>query len=152
MWSTGIHRKKTKSTLGKENLYFSKRLQDLTRATIRMGTDQIPSGLHSVALLPATRLATEGNWAGLIFAKTSGTLLGTGKKKNWPIADWCVPSNDPRNYCGTNFDSSSLHLWPTLLGAWERLDPWHWTTNVQNAAGSILYLRNLTALKLNKIL
>ena len=28
--------------------------------------------------------------------------------KKWPIADQRVPSNDPRNYCWTHFDSSSL--------------------------------------------
>ena len=36
-----------------------------------------------------------------------GLLLGTGKK-NWPIADWRVPSNNPRNNCVTQFGSSSL--------------------------------------------
>ena len=36
-----------------------------------------------------------------------GLSLGTGKKK-WPIADRHIPSNDPRNHCGTHFGSSSL--------------------------------------------
>ena len=31
-----------------------------------------------------------------------------GQGKNWPIADWHVPGNDPRNNCGTHFGSSSL--------------------------------------------
>ena len=30
------------------------------------------------------------------------------KGKNWPIADRRVPSNDPRNNCGTHFGSSPL--------------------------------------------
>ena len=49
----------------------------------------------------------EENWADLTFAKTSGTVA-TDNKKNWPIADRLVPSNHPRNTCGTRFDSSSL--------------------------------------------
>ena len=31
------------------------------------------------------------------FAKTSGTV--TRNKKNWPIADQRVPSNDPKSLC-----------------------------------------------------
>ena len=34
-----------------------------------------------------------------------GLLLREGKK-NWPIDDRRVPSNDPRNNCGTHFSSS----------------------------------------------
>ena len=31
-----------------------------------------------------------------------------GQGKNWPIAEWRVPSNDPRKNCGTNFGSNFL--------------------------------------------
>ena len=40
------------------------------------------------------------------FRRLLRLLLGTGKK-NWPIADRRVPSNDTRNNCGTYFSSSS---------------------------------------------
>ena len=30
------------------------------------------------------------------------------REKNWPIADRRVPSNNPRNHCGTHFGSSSF--------------------------------------------
>ena len=36
-----------------------------------------------------------------------GLLLGTGEK-HWPIADQCVPSNHPRNNCGTHFGTSQV--------------------------------------------
>ena len=49
----------------------------------------------------------EGNLDNLTFAKTYGTVT-RDRKKNWPIADWRVPSNNPRNNCGTHFSSSSL--------------------------------------------
>ena len=40
-----------------------------------------------------------GNWAQLIFAKTSGTVSrDTGKK--WAIADQRALSNSPTNNCG----------------------------------------------------
>ena len=26
--------------------------------------------------------------------------------KNWPIADWCIPCNDPRNSCEMHFFAS----------------------------------------------
>ena len=43
-------------------------------------------------------LEARRNWAELTFAKTSGTVTGD---RNWPIADWRVHSNNPRNNCGT---------------------------------------------------
>ena len=49
----------------------------------------------------------EGNWAELIFAKTSGSV-SKDRGKNWPIADRCVLCNDPRDTCGRYFDSSPL--------------------------------------------
>ena len=36
-----------------------------------------------------------------------GLLLET-RNKNWPIADWRGPSNDPRNNCGIHFGSRPL--------------------------------------------
>ena len=33
-----------------------------------------------------------------------------GQDKNWPTADWPVPSNDSRNNCGTHLGSTSLLL------------------------------------------
>ena len=41
------------------------------------------------------------------FAKTSGAVT-RDREKNWPIADWRVPSNDPRINCGTHLGSSLL--------------------------------------------
>ena len=52
-------------------------------------------------------LETRGNWVELNFAKTSRTFT-RDRKKNWPISDRRVPTNRPRNNCGTHFDSSSL--------------------------------------------
>ena len=52
-------------------------------------------------------LETRGNWAELNFPKTSGTVTRDGEE-NWPIAGRRVPSNHPRNNCGTHFGSSSL--------------------------------------------
>ena len=40
--------------------------------------------------------------------KLSRVNFRKGTGKNWPIADRCVPSNDPRNNCGTYSGSSSL--------------------------------------------
>ena len=47
------------------------------------------------------------HWAELHLAKTSGTLT-RNKEKKLAIADRHIPSNDPRNHCGTHFRSSSL--------------------------------------------
>ena len=52
---------------------------------------------------PFVTLETRKNWTELTFAKTSGTVT-----REWPIADQCVPSNNPRNNCGKRFGSSSL--------------------------------------------
>ena len=52
-------------------------------------------------------LETRGNWVEFTFAKTSGTVT-RDREKNWPIADRRVPSNYPRNNCGTHFGSISL--------------------------------------------
>ena len=41
------------------------------------------------------------------FAKASGTVAGD-REKHRPIADRLVPSNYPRNNCGTQFGSSLL--------------------------------------------
>ena len=49
----------------------------------------------------------EGNWAEVTFAKASGTVVGD-REKNWPIAYRRVPSNNPRNNCGTHFGFSLL--------------------------------------------
>ena len=51
-----------------------------------------------------------------------GLLLGTGK--NWTIADWCVPSNNPRNNCGTHFGSSSLVVSKVVNGQTGRFTGW----------------------------
>ena len=45
--------------------------------------------------------------AELTFAKTSGTVT-RDRKNNWPIAHRHVPSNDPRNNCGTHLISASV--------------------------------------------
>ena len=57
----------------------------------------------------------------LIFAKTSGVVTER-RGKNWPIADRRVPSNDPRNNCGTHFSFLMWRIalpypWPTVLCA-----------------------------------
>ena len=52
-------------------------------------------------------LQQDGNWDESTFVKTSGTVA-KDNKKNWPIADRRVPSNDYRNNCKTHFVSSSL--------------------------------------------
>ena len=49
----------------------------------------------------------QGNLANLTFAKAYGTV-NRDREKNWPIADWRVSNNNPRNNCGTHFGSSSL--------------------------------------------
>ena len=40
----------------------------------------------------------KGNLAKLTFAKNSGSVTRE-REKNWPIADHCVPSNNPRKNC-----------------------------------------------------
>ena len=50
----------------------------------------------------------EGNWVELTFAKTSGTVP-RDRRKNWPLADRRVASNDPRNTRGIHF-GSIFHL------------------------------------------
>ena len=50
-------------------------------------------------------LQTKENWDELTFAKASGTV-----KKNWPIAERRVPSNDLRDHYGTHVSSSSFLL------------------------------------------
>ena len=40
----------------------------------------------------------------LTFAKTSG-IVSRDRERTWPIADRCVPSNDPRNNYETHFGS-----------------------------------------------
>ena len=45
----------------------------------------------------------EGNLVNLTLAKTYGTVT-----KDWEKTDWRVPSNNPRNNCGTHFRSRSL--------------------------------------------
>ena len=67
----------------------------------------------------------ERNWVDLLSQRLLGMLLGP-RKKNWPIADRRVPSNDPRNTCGTHFGSSSLLVFQvanlnSLLLFWSRL-------------------------------
>ena len=49
----------------------------------------------------------EVDWVEFAFAKPSGTVA-RGTKKNWPIADRRVPSNNPRNNCVTYFYYSRL--------------------------------------------
>ena len=49
----------------------------------------------------------EKNWAELTFAKTPGIVISV-RKTNWPLAHWRVPSNHPRNNCGTHLGSSFL--------------------------------------------
>ena len=50
---------------------------------------------------------TTKNWVELTFAKKSGSVT-RDREHFWPIADRRVPSNDPRNNCGTQFDSSTF--------------------------------------------
>ena len=51
-------------------------------------------------IVPRVSLLPERNWTELTFAKTSGSVTrDTGKKL--PKGDQCVPSNHPRNTCGT---------------------------------------------------
>ena len=49
----------------------------------------------------------EVDWVEFAFAKPSGTVA-RDTKKNWPIADRRVTSNNPRNNCVTYFGSRSL--------------------------------------------
>ena len=51
----------------------------------------------------------QGDLVEFTFAKTSGTVTRDWRKI-WPIADRHLPSNDPRNNCGTHFGSSPLPL------------------------------------------
>ena len=44
----------------------------------------------------------EGNSAEFTFAKSSG-IVTKDREKDWPIADWRDPSNDPINNRGSNF-------------------------------------------------
>jgi len=48
-----------------------------------------------------------GNWAEFTFAKASGSVT-KDREKHCSIAERRVTSNDPRNNCGTHFDSGSL--------------------------------------------
>ena len=43
-----------------------------------------------------------GNSAEFTFAKSSG-IVTKDREKDWPIADWHDPSNDPKNNRGPNF-------------------------------------------------
>ena len=65
----------------------------------------------------------EGNLANLTFAKTYGTVTRDWEK-NWPIADWRVPSNNPRNNCGTHFGSRSLVVSKVVNGQTGRFTDW----------------------------
>ena len=56
-----------------------------------------------------------GDWDEFPFAKNSGTVIRE-REKNWPIADWHVPWNDPTNNCGTHFISSSLFVFRSSSG------------------------------------
>ena len=47
------------------------------------------------------------NWEEYIFERTSGSVR-RDKEKNWPIADWRCPSNNPRNHCGIHLGSRPL--------------------------------------------
>ena len=81
--------------------------------------------MYRMASSPAVLLQSaigEGNWAELTFAQTSGTVV-RDREKNWPIADRRIPSNDPRNTCGTRFGSSSLLIfkvssWVVAIPRW----------------------------------
>ena len=53
----------------------------------------------------------------LTFAKTSGTVA-RGKRKNLQIADRRVPSNYPRNTCGTYFAPSSFEFLVSKVANW----------------------------------
>ena len=44
----------------------------------------------------------QGNSAEFTFAKSSG-IVTKDREKDWPIADWHDPSNDPKNNRGPNF-------------------------------------------------
>ena len=48
----------------------------------------------------------DGNWVEKTFARLLGLFVAKDNEK-WPIADRHVPSNYPRNTCGTHFGSSS---------------------------------------------
>ena len=58
--------------------------------------------MHLLSKLPDVHhlplLKQEGNWDKLTVAKASGTVTGD-RKKNWPIADWHVYSDNPRSPC-----------------------------------------------------
>ena len=47
-----------------------------------------------------------------------------GKGKNWPIADWRVPSNNPKINCGTHFGSRSLVFSKVVNGQTGRFTDW----------------------------
>ena len=49
----------------------------------------------------------EGNSAEFTFAKSSG-IVTKDREKDWPIADRCDPSNNPRNNRGSNFFSNKI--------------------------------------------
>ena len=50
---------------------------------------------------------TRWNWAQLTFSKSFETVTKE-REKIRPIADWHVPSNNPRNNCEMHFSSISL--------------------------------------------
>ena len=47
-----------------------------------------------------------------------------GKGKHWPIADWRVPNNNPRNNCGTHFGSRFLVVSKVAIGQTGRFTGW----------------------------
>ena len=49
----------------------------------------------------------QGNSAEFTFAKSSG-IVTEDRQKDWPIADWRDPSNNPRNNRGSNFFSDKI--------------------------------------------
>ena len=61
-------------------------------------------------------------WPTWLSQRLKGLLPGKGK--NWPIADWRVPSNNPRNNCGTHFGSRSLVVSKVVNGQTGRFTDW----------------------------
>ena len=76
----------------------------------------------------------EGNFTELTFAKTSGIVTRV-RGKNWPIADGRVPSNDPRNNCGTlAVHFSFLYIGNSMIcnDIWHKYHEWYFKIVIWN--------------------
>ena len=61
----------------------------------------IPALKIDASMMLCATLEMRGNLGRVKFAKTSGIVTG-GREKNWPIADWHIPRNDPRVFTKPN--------------------------------------------------